>query len=102
MSSLSCIMCTVWDVGGRILSVICVSPCQILQQHFLTICWNLTVYGSAFFRGYIQIKVPVLHLVPYYNMMYLELEYHMHTCTYMTLVKLYVPVVNVLCDPLKV
>ena len=30
---------------------------QILQLHFLTLCWNLTVYGSAFFTGYVQIRV---------------------------------------------
>lgn len=28
----------------------------ILQMHFLTICWNLTAYGSAFFTGYVQTK----------------------------------------------
>jgi hypothetical protein len=26
----------------------------ILQLHFLTVCWNLTAYGSAFFTGYVR------------------------------------------------
>ena len=34
---------------------------QVLQHHFLTLCWNLTVYGSAFFRGYIKEKVGSLY-----------------------------------------
>lgn len=42
---------------------------QVLQMHFLTVCWNLIAYGSAFFTGYIRkvvglrffIKVVVSH-----------------------------------------
>jgi hypothetical protein len=30
---------------------------QDLKFRFLTLCWNLTVYGSAFFTGYVNIKV---------------------------------------------
>ena len=30
---------------------------QVLHQHFLTLCWNLTIYGSSFFTGFIHIKV---------------------------------------------
>ncbi|KAK2194018.1 hypothetical protein NP493_3g04010 [Ridgeia piscesae] len=29
-----------------------------LHLHYLTVCWNLTVYGSAFFSGYVQVKPP--------------------------------------------
>jgi len=42
---------------------------QVLQMHFLTVCWNLIAYGSAFFTGYVRkvvtllifIKVVVIH-----------------------------------------
>ena len=27
---------------------------QVLQMHFLTVCWNLIAYGSAFFTGYVR------------------------------------------------
>jgi len=29
---------------------------QALHTHFLQVCWNLVVYGSAFFTGSVQVK----------------------------------------------
>lgn len=29
----------------------------IVQGHFLSFCWNLMVYGSAFFTGFLNIRV---------------------------------------------
>ncbi|CAH1789561.1 unnamed protein product [Owenia fusiformis] len=29
---------------------------EVLQHKFLTLCWNLTVYGSAYFHGHVKMK----------------------------------------------
>ena len=34
-------------------------------MHFLTICWNLIAYGSAFFTGYVR---KVLNLLWHYTL----------------------------------
>lgn len=39
------------------LLIVSVFLLQVLQMHFLTVCWNLVAYGSAFFTGYVQRKV---------------------------------------------
>jgi len=35
---------------------------QVLQMHFLTVCWNLIAYGSAFFTGYVR-KVIIISVL---------------------------------------
>jgi len=35
------------------LLIICI-VLQVLQMHFLTVCWNLIAYGSAFFTGCVR------------------------------------------------
>jgi len=61
---------------------------QVLQMHFLTVCWNLIAYGSAFFTGSVR---KVQHGFIYQNMY--------HSCYFLDfLVASFIIISLVWCD----